>query len=95
MKQQKLPPRIRGIVQETCDRYGFASEIVLGSTRMRLLVDCRAAIAQRLRKDGYSTSLIGRWLGRDHSTIISLLKSRKPVPVGPASFPDESGIWAI
>lgn len=59
--------------------YGVSPLDVRGQKRDRYLVDVRRKIAGELRAEPWRLSLheIGRALGgRDHSTIISLLKKR-------------------
>jgi chromosomal replication initiation ATPase DnaA len=39
-------------------------------------MDARTDVMRRLHDNGFSTSQIGRWLQRDHSTVIYHLRAR-------------------
>jgi chromosomal replication initiation ATPase DnaA len=43
---------------------------VLGACRSRPEVLARWEVMRRLREDGFSTTLIGHWLHRDHTTVL-------------------------
>ena len=45
------------------------TEIFSPSRRLPVL-RARKEVMIRLRADGFSTTQIGRWMGRDHSTVI-------------------------
>lgn len=43
---------------------------IMGRGRSHSVVAARKAVMRQLRADGFSTSQIGRWMGRDHSTVV-------------------------
>ena len=66
------------IVGASCAEWGVSRELVVGPRRDRVLVRCRLALALRLREHGLTLRQIGQELGgRDHTTIMSLLRGGK------------------
>jgi chromosomal replication initiation ATPase DnaA len=58
---------------------GVAVEEIEGPSRTRRLVDARQLVARALRVRGATLRDIGEVLGgRDHSTVVNLLKRRLP-----------------
>ena len=53
------------------------AEIIYGRSRNAEIVFCRAVVAHYLRDKGLSLSRIGEYMGRDHATIINLLKYKR------------------
>lgn len=66
-------------VTQRCNDYGMDRLEVCGPGRSRHLVEVRAKIARELRSSPWNLSLpaIGHELGRDHTTILSMLRGGK------------------
>lgn len=65
-----IPPRVRRYVGEIAFWHGVNAREILSRNRAATIAAARADVMRRLRRDGFSTPQIGRWLDRDHSTII-------------------------
>lgn len=61
------------LIEAVAAEFGLSYGEVIGTGRTRRFVAARAVVARILRDRGWSTTQIGRWLHRDHSTIIHLL----------------------
>ncbi len=74
-----MTPREKNLaaVGAIAQRHGYTVEDILGKSRLKRLVAVRRLCILMLRRKGYSTTEIGRVLGRDHSTICHALN--KPV----------------
>ena len=67
------------IADTICRAYGVLLQNIQGKKRTALYVQVRREIAKALRDNGFTLKMIGNFLGgRDHSTIIALLKSKSP-----------------
>ena len=60
------------IIANTCKKYGLEKDRVLSKSRSQYIVLCRTEIIKELRTLGLSFLEIGRFLGRDHSSIMNL-----------------------
>ena len=71
-------PTVRTLsyVYEESRARGVPVELVMSRSRRRSAVRARQAVMRRLRADGFSTVQIGRWLGRDHSTVVHGLRGQ-------------------
>lgn len=70
---------IDSLFEEATDHYALSRSEIESACRKRQHVRARRWIAGELRADGWSYDSIGRLLGgRDHSTIIHLMKAVKP-----------------
>jgi len=65
---------VTSFVNQRAMYYGYSGNAIRGRMRHREYVQVRARIAEELRDLGYSLPAIGRALGRDHSTVMNLLK---------------------
>jgi DNA-binding transcriptional LysR family regulator len=63
-------PRWRVIIAETCTEFGIPPETLLAPYGPRRYVAARVTLARRLAAAGYGYAQIGRWLHRDHATIL-------------------------
>lgn len=54
--------------------YGYSYDELTAPGRRPPLVALRAVLAHYLRRRGFSLPAIGRVLGRDHSTVINMLR---------------------
>jgi chromosomal replication initiation ATPase DnaA len=70
------PQRVNQIIAEVSSRRGLLSRDVLSDRRDAELVNARREIARLLRAKGLSWSAIGRFLKRDHRSIMNLLHPR-------------------
>ena len=70
-----LPPRIAGIIAQVAVEHGVSVKDILGPSRVRKITRARQEAMRTVRSlerdDGTVPSLpqIGRWFGRDHSTV--------------------------
>lgn len=66
-----MTPRVRSYAWEAANRNGVSVHAIFSRTRTVPVVAARNEVMRRLRwQDGFTTSQIGRWMGRDHSTVI-------------------------
>lgn len=77
------------VAKVVCAHEAVSCSALLSKKRDRPVVKARTMVAQLLRQKGYSLSEIGRFLGRDHSTVIHML--RKPVDRFVDSLVDKCG----
>jgi hypothetical protein len=70
------PPRVRAIIQSAAQRYGIEARFIRdGRQRGQLACAARREIARQLHALGFSTSLIGYWLGGlNHTSVVRMLK---------------------
>lgn len=80
-----IPPGVRRrvlareIISAICETHGVSVDQVLGDSHKPHLVRIRAIIAHVLHGErGLSKAAIGRLMDRDHTSIINLLRTRKP-----------------
>jgi chromosomal replication initiation ATPase DnaA len=93
---RSIPRRVRAIIRDAADRFETTESLVLGPLQERQCVQARCAVARRLRNEGYSLTVIGRWLNRHHTTVVHMLKhSVEAAAAGDVPVPDLSGEWAI
>lgn len=72
-----MPVKVRRLIKSVCRREGINPSAVLGDRKDRFAAAPRATLAKALRGLGYSYPVIGRWLGRDHSTVMTMVAGRK------------------
>jgi chromosomal replication initiation ATPase DnaA len=70
------PQRVNQIIAEVSSRRGLLSKDVLSDRRDAELVNARREITRLLRARGLSWSAIGRFLRRDHRSIMNLIYPR-------------------
>lgn len=54
-----------------CDKYGVLMDEVCGRSKIPQIVKARVAVAVMLRASGLSYPMIGRFVKKDHSTILN------------------------
>ena len=69
-----MTPRVRLYACIAAANHGTSIKRVMGESRTRADVEARWEIMRRLHDDGFSLSQIGRWIKRDHSTVIHGLR---------------------
>jgi chromosomal replication initiation ATPase DnaA len=70
-------PYIIDLVNATAPLYGTTPQAVLGRCRHKLTVAARyECIARAAFETGASSTQLGRWFGRDHTTILYALGRR-------------------
>lgn len=74
----RYEPELESIVAAA----GVTVEGLRGRCRRRDLVELRRIVARYLRSRGCSLPEIGRAIGRDHSTVLALLRGRPQRPLG-------------
>lgn len=68
----------RQIVLTALTRYNTTWEAISGKGRFKPLVDARREISQRLHSEkGWAFAQIGRFLNRDHTSIMNLLRAKR------------------
>lgn len=74
LEKMRSPLRRPLVVMEILERiavdFGATAHEILGGRRHRNLVAARMCVAYELREKGYTLQQIGRWLKRDHSTVL-------------------------
>jgi hypothetical protein len=63
------------LINEVLDRSGVSRDELFGRSRHRIVTEVRQSAMFQLRELGYSYSSIGRFLNRDHTTILSGVRS--------------------
>jgi len=71
-----MTPREKNLaaIDVIAQEHGYTVEDILGKSRTKHLVGVRRLCILMLRQKGFSTTEIGRVMGRDHSTIVHALK---------------------
>lgn len=59
---------------DLCKKHNISVYVATGRCRKRNLVNDRYKLAREMIELGHSATVIGRVMGRDHTTILSLLK---------------------
>lgn len=62
-----------------CHTYGYNIDVIKSRRKPAYLVEKRAIVAQRLREQGFSLSVIGIVMNRDHTSILHLVNKNKAV----------------
>lgn len=68
-----MPPYLRELTMKVCEEFGVSVEDVMGPSRKHVLSDARRKIwatAYARNHCAYTTTSLGRWFNRDHSTIL-------------------------
>ena len=74
-------PRAAWILVETASRHGFTTQDMRGPRRTSKLVVARHECIYRIRSElGMSMSAIGRFMNRDHATILYACRNYEPAP---------------
>lgn len=68
---------ISDIIEECANLFHVNKSLIVSKKRFRTAVRARQALAMALSIRGHSTSAIGRWLDRDHTTIMHSLDVAK------------------
>jgi chromosomal replication initiation ATPase DnaA len=71
------PPRVQRYAEQIAAERGLLASAILSNSRKRPIAWARGELMRRLRKDGFTTHQIGRWLGRDHSVVLYWLHHRQ------------------
>lgn len=69
-----MPVRVFGHAIEAALDHGTTVSAILSRDRTAIVSRARRAVMHRLRQEGATTTQIGRWLGRDHSTVVVALR---------------------
>jgi len=67
---RNLTPRVRRYASDIAFWHGVSERDIFSRTRAQPFAIARADLMRRLRRDGFSYTQIGRWLQRDHTTVI-------------------------
>lgn len=68
---------ISDTIAKCADLFYVNQNLITSKSRLRTAVRARQALAMALSIRGHSTAAIGRWLGRDHTTIMHSLDVAK------------------
>lgn len=68
-----MTPRVRLYACISAANHGSTIGRVLGECCSRPDVKARWEVMRRLREDGFSSTQIGHWLNRDHSSVLHAL----------------------
>ena len=69
-----MPPRVRDYAAAAAREHGVSVADVLGRGRTAPVYAARRRVMRQLRVDGFTLTLIGRWMGRHHSTVVHALR---------------------
>lgn len=70
-----MTPRARLYAEQSAARNQVTVDEIFSRDRTRRVVTARNEVMRRLRwQDGFTTSQIGRWMGRDRSTVLHATK---------------------
>lgn len=69
-----MTPRVQRYAEEAGAYFGVAADEILSPVRRAKVVRARWAVMRRLSAAGFSSVQIGRWLQRDHATVLHGLK---------------------
>jgi chromosomal replication initiation ATPase DnaA len=72
-----MTPRVDFYALVAGVRYNVARAEIFGRSRRVPVARARREVMRRLRDDGFTTTQIGRWMGRDHSTVIHATRGQK------------------
>ncbi len=65
-----MTPRVRAYAEEIGFWHGVPASKILSPSHEHHASHARGDLMRRLRAEGFSTVQIGRWLHRDHSTVV-------------------------
>ena len=71
-----MTPRLAIYITESAYWHGVEPSEIMSHSRRKPVCDARRAVMRQLRADGFTTTQIGRWLGRDHTTVVHGLRAR-------------------
>lgn len=69
--------RVDEIVRRTAISYGLSVEDLLGRSRSKMIVRARKEAMKAVYELGFSYPEVGRFFGRDHTTVMYLVKWKK------------------
>lgn len=78
-KKESCQVVISEIINKCADLFYINRDLITSKSRMRTAVKARQALAMALSIRGHSTAAIGRWLDRDHTTIMHNLEVAKKI----------------
>jgi hypothetical protein len=88
-----MTPRVRQYAADVAAAHGVTAETIFSESRKGPAARARRQLYQRLREDGFSSSQIGHWLGRDASTVRATLTRKRPAYTRPEMVRDAVGRW--
>lgn len=72
-----MTPRAIRYAEAIAPWHGVTPDDVFSRSRRKIVAAARGDVMYRLREDGFSTTQIGRWLGRDHTSVIHAIQKRR------------------
>lgn len=68
---------VQDIINEASAIFNVHRRDIVGPYRYRFLIPCRFALYYALRERGASLATVGRWMQRDHSSVIHGIERAK------------------
>jgi hypothetical protein len=72
-----MTPRVRQYAEEIAAEHDLPAIALLSCHRSRVVWRARRKLFQRLKDDGFNSLQIGKWTGRDPSTVRAALTRHK------------------
>lgn len=85
---EALTGRDRCLYLVTMAERVFLRRLSPGRTREDVMI--RSFVAYRLHGEGYSTTRIGKMIGRDHATVVHMIRKMEDILAYPGAYQDES-----
>jgi chromosomal replication initiation ATPase DnaA len=81
-----LTPHERRVawLKQLCDDCGVCYDDVMGRSRLKRISDVRALAYLKFRQDGLTLPTIGRFFGRDHTTVMKVTNNMMKASNGQA-----------
>ena len=73
-----LTPHERRVawLKQLCEEYDVCYKDVMGRSRLKHISDVSARAYIKFRQDGMTLPVIGRFFGRDHTTVMKVTNNR-------------------
>lgn len=65
-----MTPRVRLYAEEIGFWHGVKPRAIMSRSQKRPVAHARGDVMRRLRRDGFTTTQIGKWMGRNHATVV-------------------------
>lgn len=85
---------ISEIIDKCAELFYINKNLIVSKSRLRTATRARQALAMALSIRGHSTAAIGRWLERDHTTILYNLEMAKEIMARDSMFGEKVFILA-
>lgn len=85
---------ISDLINKCADLFYINRDMITSKSKLRTAVRARQALAMALSIRGHSTAAIGRWLDRDHTTIMHNLEVAKGIMAHDSLFGEKVFVLA-